>query len=359
MRAAVITLQSKSSKMLIEAMKKYFDYVEDINIKEVEVKLESKEMEVWHKGKKIEKYDCLIVKGSYKYAPTAATIVSALSSKSYIPVSTETILEGHDKFLTQLKLQAHKVPMPTAYLAPTTSAAKSLLEKVNYPIVIKLPTGTQGKGVMFADSFASATSLLDVLSVLKQSFVVQEYIETGGEDIRCIVVGNKVVAAMKRVAEIGEKRSNIHAGGKGIPAVITEKIKRIAIQAAEAMKADIIGVDILEGPLGPQVIEVNVSPGLQGITEATKIDVADQMAKFLHMKTEEWMTSGKSSSTKKIMSDLGLQEMTEKQEVFGYLDFRGNRILLPAVVTSVTKFDDRTECVFKAERGKVTVTEVK
>lgn len=306
MRAAVISLGSQSSQMLIEAMKKYFDYVENVNLKEIEVKLASKELEVWHKGKKLEKYDCVFAKGSFRYAPTLATITTALSHDTYMPLSAEAILTGHDKFLTQLKLQEHKVPMPNAYLAPTTMAAKSLLEKVNYPIVIKLPTGTQGKGVMFADSYASATSLLDVLAVLKQSFVVQEYLETGGEDIRCIVIGGKVIAAMKRVAEVGEKRANIHAGGVGFPIVLDEKTKRVAIQAAEAMKADIIGVDILQGPLGPQVIEVNVSPSLQEITKATKIDVADKMAKYLYQKTEQFINAGKSTSTKQIMHDLGL-----------------------------------------------------
>ena len=109
--------------------------------------------------------------------------------------------------------------MPDTYVVSSIEAAKKILKQVKYPIILKFPHGTQGKGVMIADSFAAASSMLDTIESLKQPFLVQEYVETEGSDIRAFVVGDKVVAAYKRKAAIGEKRSNIHAGGKGEPIV--------------------------------------------------------------------------------------------------------------------------------------------
>src|SRR3989338_4430846 len=147
---------------------------------------------------------------------------------------------------------------------------------------MKFPEGTQGKGVMFADSISSASSLLDALGVLNQPFIIQEYIDTGGTDIRALVVGDKVIAAMRRTAQTEEKRANIHAGGKGEPVQLNHETIHAALAAAKVLKADICGVDILEGPTGPLVIEANISPGLQGLGKVSTLDLPDQIASFLH-----------------------------------------------------------------------------
>ncbi|MCK5140446.1 MAG: ATP-grasp domain-containing protein, partial [Thermodesulfovibrionia bacterium] len=211
MRTAIISLGSKSTVMLAEAMEKYFTTVDMLDLRNIEVNL-SKEMEVLYEGKPIQKYDCIYVKGSHKYEQLLRAITASLYNKTYMPIKPIAFNIAHDKIYTQINIQQNKTPMPTTYLSATIPAAKNILKKVNYPIIMKFPHGTQGKGVMFADSFASASSILDALDTLKQPFLIQEYIETGGVDIRVIVVGDKVVAAMKRRAEIGEKRANIHAG---------------------------------------------------------------------------------------------------------------------------------------------------
>lgn len=354
MKAAVISLGSKSSKMLIKAMKKYLDAVDDINLKEIEVNLGEKGMEVLYKGKDIKDYECIYVKGSFKYVTILRTLTLALSKKAYMPIKAGAFTTGHDKLLTYLKLQHNNIPMPTTYLSSSPVAAKELLERVNYPIIMKFPSGTQGKGVMFADSFASASSMLDALEALKQPFIIQEYVETGGTDVRLIVVGDKVVAAMKRKAIIGEKRSNIHAGGVGEPYEPSPKMKKIAVKTAEALGAEICGVDVLEAAKGPVVIEINLSPGLQGITKATKIDVADHIAKFLHKRTMETMASKKEPGAGKIFTELGIEEARAK-DIITNLDFRSDRILLPEVLTRITKFDEKTEVLIRAKKGKVEI----
>jgi len=274
MKAAIISLGSKSSQMQLEAMRKYFDEVDALDIREIEINLVSEKLQVYHRGKPIEGYDCIYTKGSFKYASIIRSIITAIQASDetvYQPLKPSSITTTHNKFLTQLRLQEHKIPMPTAYMAPTGTAIRSLLEKVNYPVVVKIPEGTQGKGIMFAESYAAASALVDALDVLQQPFIIQEFIETGGSDIRAIVVGDKVVASMRRKADIKELRSNIHAGGQGEGIVLDSRTKKIAIRTAQAIGADVCGVDILEGPKGPLVLEANISPGL-AIQEITKVD---------------------------------------------------------------------------------------
>jgi ribosomal protein S6--L-glutamate ligase len=230
-------------------------------------------------------------------------------------------------------------------------AAKNVLKRITYPVVMKLPSGTQGKGVMFADSYASASSMLDTLETLKQPFIIQEYIETGGVDVRAIVAGSKVIASMKRNAVMGEKRANIHAGAKGEAVELDEATKKIAVDTAAAIGAEVCAVDLLESRKGPVVIEINLSPGLQGITEATKVNVADKIASFLHKRSSELHEARKNIGSTKIMQEI----VHDKNELITNVDFRGNRILLPELITKMTKFKEEEEVVIKFENGKLSV----
>lgn len=354
MKAALISLRSKSSMMVLEALKKYFDEVDDIDIRRIEVNLGVGKLDVLYEGKPIKTYDCVYCRGSFRYAPLLRSITRAFSKIAYMPIPSNTFTIGHDKLLTHLALQRFKIPMPTTYLTSSAEAAKKILEKVNYPIIMKFPSGTGGKGVMFAESFAAAASMLDALETLKQPFLIQEYVETSGVDIRTIVVGDKVVAAMKRKAEVGEKRSNIHSGGVGEAYLPDAYTKKIAVETAQSIGAKICAVDILESPKGPVVIEANLSPGLQGITKATKIDIADKIAKFLYEKTKKYKEAGKQTEAKKIFEELGIQEGKEvTQQIIGNLDFRSGRILLPKIISDITKFTDKEELVIKARKGKL------
>ena len=352
MKAALISLGSVSSKWTVEAMEKYFDTVKAINIKDLEVHLSSKDAEVMHKGKPLADFDCVFLKGSFKYVQLLSSISSALEGKTYLAMKSDSFTIGHDKLLTHLKLQQNKIPMPSTYISATPSSAKQLLEKLNYPIVMKFPSGTQGKGVMFADSFSSATSMLDALSALNQPVIIQEFVETGGTDIRAVVVGGKVVASMTRKAVEGEKRANIHAGGKGKACELDYHTKQLAIKTAESIGADICAVDILEGVKGPLVIEVNLSPGLQGITEATGINVADQIAKYLYAQTKKFVEVEVSTETSKLMNELGINKNASK-DIITSLDFKMKRILLPDFVTDITGFRDTDEILITADKNSV------
>lgn len=357
MKAALISLGSKSSLMTAEAMKKYFDIVDLIQLRNIEVKL-GKEGGIFHEGKLLENYDCVYLKGSFRYANLLCSIAAMLEGKiSYMPLPPNTFTTVHNKVLTHLILQQHKIPMPKTYVSPNTEAAKDLLKSVNYPIVMKFPEGTQGKGVMFAESYSSASSLLDALGVLKQPVIVQEYIETGGTDIRVLVVGEKIVAAMKRKAQTEEKRANIHAGGKGEAVKLSRETINISLNTAKALKADICGIDILDGPLGPLVIEANISPGLQGLSKVcSTTDIADEIAKFLYKKTEEIVSKDYKEASNEVLKELKADDGLPK-EIITNLTFRGDRIVLPELATKMTGFNERKEYSIKTQKGKLEITE--
>ncbi|MAG91666.1 30S ribosomal protein S6--L-glutamate ligase [Candidatus Woesearchaeota archaeon] len=357
MKAAVMSLGSRSSLMVSDAMKNYFDSVDNIDLRDVEVNLGVGKLAVLYEGKPLPQYSCIYARGSFRYAPLLRSVTRTLFRSSYMPIKPETFTLGHDKLLTHLALQHFNIPMPTTYLASSTRAAKKVLNEVKYPIVLKFPHGTQGKGVMFAESYAAASSMLDALIALKQPFLIQEYIETGGVDVRAFVVGDRVVASMKRKAVRGEMRANIHAGGTGEACVLDQRTKRIAIDTAASIGADVCAVDMLESPKGPLVIEANLSPGLKGITKATSINIPDKVAKYLFEKSEIFSARDRDEATLKIYEDLGLSGEIA-QQIISNLDFRGNRILLPKFVTDISKFTEKEELVLKVEKGKLVIERI-
>src|SRR3990167_3156661 len=167
------------------------------------------------------------------------------------------------------------------------------------PVVIKLLEGTQGVGVVLAQTRKAAESVVQAFLDLKANVMIQEYIkESKGADIRCFVVGGKVVAAIKRKAKPGEFRSNIHQGGTARKIDITAAERRIAIRATELMGLHVAGVDLLRSERGPLVMEVNSSPGLEGIERASRVDVAGAIIQYLEKHTEIHQKTLKKSNKK-------------------------------------------------------------
>lgn len=356
MKAAIISLGSVSSQMTAEAMRKYFDSVDMIQLRDIEVNF-GKEGGIIYRGQELGYYDCVLVKGSFRYSYLLRSIATFLEKKvPYMPFPGDSFTLAHNKLLTHLVLQQYNIPMPRTYMSPSIESAKELLKKVTYPIVMKFPEGTQGKGVMFADSLSSAASLLDALGALNQPFIIQEYVETGGTDIRALVVGDKVVASMKRKAQREEKRANIHAGGTGEPVLLTMETVRIAVNTAKAIGAEICGVDILESPFGPQVIEVNISPGLQGINQVCTIDVPDAIARYLYQKTLDVVQRNRSASAAEIMDEISLSHKEiASQKIISALTFRGQRIILPEFVTNLAGFSDDREYSIVTKKGRIEI----
>jgi len=153
------------------------------------------------------------------------------------------------------------------------------------PIVMKLLGGSGGKGVMFSDDGENAASLIDTLNVLRQPLFIEKYIQNPGEDIRIIVIGNNAVASMKRIAKKGGKRSNLASGGRGIPYKIDSTLERIAVRSAEAIGAEVCGVDVIESPEGPLVIEMNISPGMK-IADITNKNIPRMIADYVADRAE-------------------------------------------------------------------------
>ncbi len=353
MKAAIISQGSVSSKWTYEAMLEYFDEVDDINVKHLEISVSGSTAQILYKGEPLKKYDCVYAKGSFRYSQVLRSLSSILQKECYMPIIPGAFTIAHDKLLTQLMMQQHSVPMPKTYISSTIESARELLSSLNYPIIMKFPQGTQGKGVMFADSFSSASSILDALSALKQSFIIQEYVDTGSTDVRAFVVGDKVVASMMRKGSEDEVRSNIHTGGVGEPVELDEHTKQIAIKAAKAIGADICGVDILQGFRGPLVIEANISPGLQGITKATKVDVARHIAKYLYNQTKQRVESFSDKCKKEVMADIN-----NESNIITNLDFRGARILLPEMVSMISKLKSEDHVEISAKKDEVSLRKV-
>ena len=359
MKAAVISLGSKSSLWVVEALKKHFDVVDSLNLKEIEVSIGNDDM-ILYKGKKLPEYDCVYAKGSFKYAPLLRAITQELSKKSYMPIGADAFTTVHDKFLTHLALQEGNIAMPKTHLASGVEATRSLLDKVRFPIILKLLQGTQGKGVLFAESKAAASSILDTLTSLNQPVIIQEYIDTGGIDTRVIVCGDNVVGSMIRRAKPDEERANIHSGGKGEAVKISDPVKKLAIKASKMLNMDIGAVDILEGAKGPVVIEANLSPGLQGIMEATGENIAGHIAQFLYDKTIEFKQNTAGESADKLFGDMGISmehtsDSSKPQDIITHLSMRGEKLILPSIVNKIARLSEDDECTITIEKGKVNI----
>jgi ribosomal protein S6--L-glutamate ligase len=194
----------------------------------------------------------------------------------YSPNSALAISSSRDKLQALQLLMKRGIGMPITGFAHSTNRTQDLIEMVGgTPLVIKTLQGTQGKGVALCESRKAAESMIETLRTLDAHFLVQEFIsEANASDIRCIVVGNQVVAAMQRTGREGEFRSNLHKGGTAVAVDITEAERQIAIAAAQTLNISVGGVDILRSNTGPKLLEVNSSPGLEGIEGATGVDVA-------------------------------------------------------------------------------------
>jgi ribosomal protein S6--L-glutamate ligase len=181
----------------------------------------------------------------------------------------------------------HKLPMPDTAFANSHHDTEDLIQMVGgTPLVIKLLQSSQGKGVVLAENRKSAVCLIDALRNAEASFLVQQFIaEAAGQDLRCIVLDGKVIAAMVRRANGDEFRANLHKGGAALEARITPEERKLAIKAANRLGLKFAGVDILRSSKGPLLLEVNSSPGLEGIEKTTKVNVAAQVFDYIESRT--------------------------------------------------------------------------
>jgi len=196
---------------------------------------------------------------------------------------SESVARSRDKLRCLQILSKNGIRIPAtcfSYIPSFSQAVTNTLK--GPPIVVKLTEGTQGLGVMLAESFESAESIIEAFGTLQAPVLAQEYInESKGLDIRCFVVGKRVVAAMERRSSDGDFRSNIHRGGSGKNVKLSSDEESVAVKAAEVMGLSVAGVDLLRSSRGPLVVEVNSSPGLEGIEEASGTGIAENIIDFI------------------------------------------------------------------------------
>lgn len=210
-------------------------------------------------------------------------------SKTPVTNSAQAICRAREKFLTLQMLTAANVPVPPSCCVTHAAGARAAIEQLGgAPVILKLNRGTQGIGVMLAESAKSAEAIFETMQLTHTPVVIQKYIgECRGRDVRAFVVNGQVVAAMRRLAQGDEFRSNYHRGGRVEACTLDEHTKEIAVRAAHTLGLHIAGVDILESSQGPLVMELNSSPGLEGIESATNIDVAGKVIEFALLKAKE------------------------------------------------------------------------
>jgi ribosomal protein S6--L-glutamate ligase len=197
-------------------------------------------------------------------------------------VSAGAILQSRDKWTCSQLLSTANVPIPKTILGASSNLEYLLSNFKDQPVIIKILEGTHGNGVILADTYLSALSTIETLKTAGVKFLLQEYIkESNGSDLRIIVVDGEVIAAMKRQSKEGDFRSNLHRGGSSIKIKLTIEEENVALRAAKAMQLGVCGVDILQSERGPLVLEINSSPGLEGIEKETGIDISKKIISYI------------------------------------------------------------------------------
>lgn len=249
----------------------------------------SKNPEVHYGGEKLEDFNAIIPRIGASITFYGTAVVRQFEMMGVFSLNESVAISRSRDKLRSLQLLARKgIGLPITGFSRSPDDVSDLIKIASgAPLVIKLLEGTQGIGVVLAETTQAAESVIEAFMGLKANIMVQEYIqEASGEDIRCFVIGDKVVAAMKRKAKPGEFRSNLHRGGTAKLVKITPEERRTAIKAANIVGLNVAGVDILRSERGPLVVEVNSSPGLEGIEKATGEDIASKVIEFIEKNAE-------------------------------------------------------------------------
>jgi ribosomal protein S6--L-glutamate ligase len=248
---------------------------------------------IHYRGEELEEFDAVIPRIGASVTFYGTAVLRQFEMMGVYPLNESVAISRSRDKLRSLQLLARKgVGLPVTSFAHSPDDTEDLIKLVEgAPLVIKLLEGTQGKGVVLAETRKAGESVIDAFRGLNAHFLVQEFIkEAGGADLRCLVVGGKVVATMMRQAKDGEFRSNLHRGGTAKLIRITPTERSTAVQAATIMGLNVAGVDILRSNHGPVVMEVNSSPGLEGIEAATGKDIAGQIIEFIEKNARQGKT---------------------------------------------------------------------
>lgn len=273
-----------STRRLVEAAEANGHDVEVIDALRCYMNITANKPQIHYKGRILDGYDAIIPRIGASVTFYGTAVLRQFEMMGVYPLNESVaISRSRDKLRTMQLLSRKGVGMPVTGFAHSPDDVDDLIEAVGgAPLVIKLLEGTQGVGVVLAETHSAASSVIEAFHGLNANILVQEFIEEAkGADIRCFVVGGKVIAAMKRQGKEGEFRSNLHQGGSATLVKITPAERSTAIKAAKVMGLNVCGVDLLRSNDGPVVMEVNSSPGLEGIEEASAKNIAGMIIEFL------------------------------------------------------------------------------
>lgn len=295
MRIAVLSRSAKlySTRRLVESAAARGHDVEVLDHLKCYMDIASHDPAVHYRGAELAPFDAVIPRIGASVTFYGSAVVRQFEMMgTYCLNESVAITRSRDKLRSLQILARAGIGLPVTAFANSTDATSELIEIVGgAPLVVKLLESTQGKGVVLCETRSAAEAIIEAFRGLKANFLVQEYIkEAGGTDVRCLVIGNRVVAAMKREAKSGDFRSNLHRGGAASLIRLTPEERSTAVRAARRMGLNVSGVDILRSNHGPVVLEVNSSPGLEGIEEATGCDVAGQIIKFIEKNAQHGKT---------------------------------------------------------------------
>ena len=286
MKIAILSQNSSlySTRRLREAGEEQGHDMRVIDYLRCYMNITSKKPTIVYKGKPLENFDAIIPRiGASRTFYGTAVVRQFEVMDVFSPNESQAISRSRDKLRSMQILAREGVGLPITGFAHATQDIDGLIETVGgAPLVIKMLEGTQGIGVVLAETYQAAKSVIEAFRGLDANILVQEFIkEAGGADLRCFVINDRVVAAMKRQGAEGEFRSNLHRGGNAEKVPLSPEETDTAIRAAKAMGLKIAGVDLLRSNHGPVVMEVNSSPGLEGIEQATGINVAGKIIDFV------------------------------------------------------------------------------
>ena len=377
MKLAIISREPNtySTQRLKQACLDRGHKVKILNTLKFSIDLEEGQPDLFFKQKQLSTYDAVLprIGASVTYFGTAVTR-QFQQMGVFCANTADGIINSRDKLRSLQILSKYKIGIPeTAFVRDKKDVLPAIERVGGVPIVIKLIEGTQGIGVLLAHTTEVAMSIIELLQSQKQHILIQKFVaESKGKDVRAIVVGDRVVAAMRRVAEGQEFRSNVHRGGRTEAVDLDEKYQETAIRAAQILGLRVAGVDMLESKNGPQVMEVNSSPGLEGIEGCTKIDVAGAIIDYISAQVDfpeidirQRLTVSKGYGVAEIFIPEGsnyigktiVESGFREKDINALTLYRGNKVIPNPKSERILEADDKLLCFGKLESMKELIPE--
>ncbi len=273
-----------STQSLLVAGRRRGHFVRVVDHLYCDLVIEAGKPQIYYNNALLRNFDAIIPRiGSTATDYGAAVIRHFEAKRVFTTVGSEALLKARNKLVCLQVLAAGGIPVPKTLLTNNMAMLPYLLPHLGgYPMVVKLQNSTQGLGVILTTNKINTETTIEALNKLRQKIIIQEYIkEARGADIRIFIVDGKIVAAMKRQSKPGEFRSNLHRGATSSKVSISEKEEELALSSVKLLKLDVAGVDLLRSEHGPLVLEVNASPGLEGIETTTKVDIAAEIIQYV------------------------------------------------------------------------------